>query len=168
MHFGCSRATSSRAAPSSRVSGMRPSSATTGCCGSETMSDHNQRTGQRWVLALTSAASFMVSLDSQVVAAALTTIRLDLGASIEGLEWSVNAYVLSFAVLLLTGAGLGDRFGRRRMMIVGLGLFAAASVACALAEGVGGLIAARAAQGAAGAVVMPLSMALLSTAFGRQ
>src|SRR5262245_33674411 len=121
-----------------------------------------------WVLALTSVASFMAALDAMVVATALGTIRLDLGASIEGLEWTVNAYVLSFAVLLLTGAGLGDRFGRRRMMVVGLGLFAAASVACALADGVGGLIAARAAQGAAGAVVMPLSMALLSTAFGRQ
>src|SRR5258708_6100434 len=123
------------------------------------MSELHERAMKAWVLALTSAASFMVSLDSQVVAAALTTIRLDLGASIEALEWTVNAYVLSFAVLLLTGAALGDRFGRRRVLVVGLGLFVAASAACALADGVGKLIAARAVQGAAGALVMPLAMA---------
>jgi EmrB/QacA subfamily drug resistance transporter len=121
-----------------------------------------------WVLALTSVASFMISLDSQVVTLALSTIRLDLGASIEQLEWTVNAYILSFAVLLLTGAAFGDRFGRRRMFVAGLALFVAASVACALAGSVGALIAARAAQGAGGALVMPLAMALLSTAFPRE
>jgi MFS family permease len=120
---------------------------------------------QRWVLALTSVASFMISLDSLVVATALSTIRLDLGASIEALEWTVNAYTLSFAVLLMTGAALGDRFGRRRLFVAGLGLFVAASAACALAPGVGWLIAARAVQGAGAALVMPLALALLSAAF---
>jgi EmrB/QacA subfamily drug resistance transporter len=95
----------------------------------------------------------------------LSTIRLDLGASIEALEWTVNAYNLSFAVLLLTGAALGDRFGRRRMFAAGLGLFVAASAACALAGSIGALIAARAVQGAGAALVMPLAMALLSAAF---
>jgi len=121
-----------------------------------------------WVLVLTSIASFMVSLDSQVVATALSTIRLDLDASIEQLEWTVNAYVLSFAVLLMTGAALGDRLGRRRMFAIGLGLFVAASVACALAPTIGWLIAARAMQGIGGALVMPLAMALLSAAFPPQ
>jgi len=121
-----------------------------------------------WVLALTSAASFMVSLDSQVVATALSTIRLDLGASIEQLEWVVNAYILSFAVLLMSGAALGDRFGRRRMFVAGLGLFAAASAACALAPNIGALIATRAVQGAGAALLMPLALALLSAAFPRQ
>jgi MFS family permease len=87
------------------------------------------RNAKAWVLALASAASFMVILDAMVVATALSTIRLDLGASIEELEWTVNAYNLSFAVLLLTGAALGDRFGRRRMFAAGLGLFVAASAA---------------------------------------
>jgi EmrB/QacA subfamily drug resistance transporter len=123
---------------------------------------------QAWVLALASVASFMVALDALVVTTALNTIRLDLGASIEGLEWTVNAYNLSFAVLLMTGAALGDRFGRRRLFAAGLGLFVAASAACALASSVGWLIAARAVQGAGAALVMPLAMALLSTAFSRE
>jgi EmrB/QacA subfamily drug resistance transporter len=125
----------------------------------------NPKNPKTWVLALTSIASFMVSLDSQVVATALSTIRLDLDASIEQLEWTVNAYVLSFAVLLMTGAALGDRLGRRRMFAVGLGLFVVASVACALTPTIGWLIAARALQGIGGALVMPLAMALLSAAF---
>ena len=75
---------------------------------------------QRWALALASAASFMIALDSTVVSTALGTIRRDLGASVASLEWTVNAYVLSFAVLLMTGAALGDRFGRRRMLVAGL------------------------------------------------
>jgi EmrB/QacA subfamily drug resistance transporter len=110
----------------------------------------------------------MVSLDSQVVATALSTIRLDLGASIEQLEWVVNAYNLSFAVLLMTGAALGDRLGRRRMFVAGLGLFTAASAACALAPTIGWLIATRAVQGAGAALVMPLALALLSAAFPRE
>ena len=123
---------------------------------------------RRWVLALTSVASLMVVLDALVVATALTSIRADLGASLEQLEWTVNAYVLSFAVLLMTAAALGDRFGRRRGFASGLGLFAGASVACALAPDVGWLIAARVVQGAGAALVMPLALALLSTAFPAQ
>ena len=88
---------------------------------------------QAWVLALTSAASLMVSLDTQVVATALPVIRLQLHASLAALEWTVNAYTLSFAVLLLTGAALGERLGRRRMLAAGVGLFTAASAGCALA-----------------------------------
>ena len=121
-----------------------------------------------WVLALTSVASFMVALDALVVTTALNTMRADLGASIEALEWTVNAYNLSFAVLLLTGAALGDRWGRRRMFAAGLGLFVVASAGCALAGSVGWLIAARAVQGAGGALVMPLAMALLGAAFPRE
>src|SRR5262249_29703653 len=96
---------------------------------------------------------------------ALSTIRLDLGASIEALEWTVNAYTLSFAVLLMTAAALGDRFGRRRMFIAGLLLFVAASAACALAQSVGWLIAARAVQGCGAALVMPLAVTQVSAAF---
>jgi EmrB/QacA subfamily drug resistance transporter len=120
---------------------------------------------RQWVLALTSLASFMVALDALVVSTALSTIRLEFGTTIEALEWTINAYNLSFAVLLLTGAALGDRFGRRRIFTVGLTLFTAASIACALAPNINWLIAARAVQGAGGAMVMPLAMALLSAAF---
>ncbi len=119
----------------------------------------------RWVLVLTGIGSLMAALDTLVVSTALSTIRLDLGASVEQLEWTVNAYNLSFAVLLITGAALGDRYGRRKLYAVGLGLFAAASAACALAPGVGWLIAARAVQGAGSALLMPLGLALLSAAF---
>jgi EmrB/QacA subfamily drug resistance transporter len=122
----------------------------------------------RWVLVLTSLASFMVALDALVVTTALTTIRLDLDASVEALEWTVNAYGLSFAALLLTGAALGDRFGRRRMFAAGLALFIAASAACALSASAATLIAARAVQGVGAALVMPLAMALLSAAFPRE
>jgi EmrB/QacA subfamily drug resistance transporter len=124
--------------------------------------------GQGWVLALTSAASLMVSLDSQVVATALPAIRLHLHASLAALEWTVNAYTLSFAVLLLTGAALGERLGRRRMLAAGVGLFTAASAACALAPSAGALIAARAVQGAGAALMLPLALALLSAAFPPQ
>jgi EmrB/QacA subfamily drug resistance transporter len=123
------------------------------------------RHGAIWVLALTSTASFMISLDSQVVTTALNVIRIDLGASMELLEWTVNAYILSFAVLLLGGSALGDRFGRRRMLMAGLALFTAASAACGAAPNVAILIAARAIQGMGAALVMPLAMALLSGAF---
>jgi EmrB/QacA subfamily drug resistance transporter len=124
--------------------------------------------GQVWVLALTSAASFMVSLDTQVVATALPVIRVHLHASLAALEWTVNAYTLSFAVLLLTGAALGERLGRRRMLAVGIGLFTAASAGCALAPTAGALIAARALQGAGAALVLPLAFALLSAGFPPQ
>jgi EmrB/QacA subfamily drug resistance transporter len=121
-----------------------------------------------WVLALVSMASFMVFLDAMVVATALSTIRRDLDASIGALEWTVNAYNLSFAVLLLTGAALGDRLGRRRMFATGLAIFVAASAACALAGSASWLIAARTLQGAGAALVMPLAMTLLSAAFLRE
>ena len=123
------------------------------------------RRGPRWVLIVASVASLMVALDALVVTTALPTIRVDLGASIEQLEWTVNAYTLSFAVLLMPGAALGDRFGRRRMFAAGLGLFSLASAACALAPNVGSLIAARAVQGAGASLVMPLGMTLLSAAY---
>jgi len=123
---------------------------------------------QGWALVLASAASFMVVLDLLVVATALSTIRRDLGASIGQLEWTVNAYTLTFAVLLMTAAAVGDRLGWRRVFAVGLGVFAAASAACALAPGVGALIAARAVQGAGAAMIMPLALALLNAAFPPQ
>jgi len=120
---------------------------------------------QRWTLALTAVAALLVGLDVLVVATALSTIRAELGASLEQLEWTVNAYVLSFAVLMMTAVALGDRFGRRRLFATGLGLFAAASATCAVAPDAGSLIAARAVQGAAAALIMPLALALLSEAF---
>jgi EmrB/QacA subfamily drug resistance transporter len=120
---------------------------------------------RRWVLGLAAVASFMVALDTLVVSTALTTIRLDLGASVEQLEWTVNAYNLSFAVLLMTASALGDRFGRRRGFAFGLILFSLASAACALAPSVGWLIVARAVQGAGAAFVMPLGLALVGAAF---
>jgi EmrB/QacA subfamily drug resistance transporter len=123
---------------------------------------------QRWVLGLASTASFIVVLDMLVVATALTTIRQDLGSSIGQLEWTVNAYTLSFAVLLLTAAALGDRFGRRLLFVAGLAVFGAASAACALAPTVGWLIAARAVQGTGAAMVMPPALALLNAAFPPQ
>ena len=122
-------------------------------------------TKQKWVLGLTSVASLMVALDVLVVSTALGTIRQHLHASIGQLEWTVNAYALSFAVLLMTASAIGDRFGRRRVFAAGLGLFVAASVACALATSIGWLIAARAIQGASGAIVQPLAISLLSAAF---
>ncbi|HEY1623400.1 MAG TPA: MFS transporter [Streptosporangiaceae bacterium] len=125
----------------------------------------NTSGNQRWVLGLTSVAALMVSLDVQVVATALPVIRVHLHASLAALEWTVNAYTLSFAVLLLTGAALGERFGRRRMLVAGIGLFTAASAACALAPDAGALIAARAVQGGGGALMLPLAMSLLSAAF---
>src|ERR687890_2467474 len=118
-----------------------------------------------WTFAIVSVALFMTVLDNLVVTNALTSIRADLGATIQSLEWTVNAYTLAYAVLLLTGAALGDRFGRRRMFIVGLGIFTLASAAAALAPGTGALIAARAIQGAGAAIVTPLTLTLLSEAF---
>src|SRR6266480_3557247 len=115
-----------------------------------------------WTFAITSAAVFMATLDNLVVTTALPVIRTDLHATIESLEWTVNAYTLTFAVLLLTGAALGDRFGRRRMLAIGLFIFTASSAAAALAPTAGALIAARAAQGVGGAIVTPLTLTILS------
>jgi EmrB/QacA subfamily drug resistance transporter len=123
------------------------------------------KTKTLWTFAITSIALFMVVLDNLVVSTALPVIRTDLNATIEQLEWTVNAYTLTFAVFLLTGAALGDRFGRRRMFIFGLALFTAASAAAALAPSMEALIAARAVQGIGGALVTPLTLTLLSAAF---
>ena len=112
------------------------------------MTGGTPRTRMLWTFAVTSLALVMVTLDNLVVSTALPVIREDLHASIEGLEWTVNAYTLTFAVLLLTGAALGDRFGRRRMFAIGLGIFTLASAAAALAPSMGVLVAARAVQGA--------------------
>jgi len=115
-----------------------------------------------WTFAITSVAVFMATLDNLVVTTALPVIRDDLDATIESLEWTVNAYTLTFAVLLLTGAALGDRFGRRRMLAVGLGIFTLASAAAALAPSAEALIAARALQGVGGAIITPLTLTILS------
>jgi EmrB/QacA subfamily drug resistance transporter len=122
------------------------------------------RTTTIWTFVITSVALFMATLDNLVVTTSLPVIRADLGASIEDLEWTVNAYTLSFAVFLLTGAALGDRFGRRRLFVVGLGIFTGASVAAALAPSVDALIVARAVQGLGGAIVTPLTLTILSAA----
>jgi EmrB/QacA subfamily drug resistance transporter len=119
----------------------------------------------RWTLAIVSIALFMTALDNLVVGVALPSIRVDLGGSIESLEWTVNAYTLAFAVLLITGAALGDRFGRKRMFVIGLGIFTAASAAAAVAPSIDALIAARAIQGLGAAIVLPLTLTLLSEAF---
>jgi len=118
-----------------------------------------------WTLAIVSIALFMTALDNLVVGVALPSIRIDLGGSIESLEWTVNAYTLAFAVLLITGAALGDRFGRKRMFVIGLSIFTVASALAALAPSIEALIAARAVQGLGAAIVLPLTLTLLSEAF---
>ncbi|MDX6568821.1 MAG: hypothetical protein QOH15_1399, partial [Gaiellales bacterium] len=123
------------------------------------------RAAAGWVVALTGVGSLMAALDTLVVSTALSTIRLDLHASVEQLEWTVNAYNLSFAVLLMTAAALGDRYGRRNLYAAGLALFTLASAGCALAPSVDWLIAARALQGAGSALLMSIGLALLSSAF---
>src|SRR5882757_9547161 len=128
------------------------------------MEPQAQEKGRLWTLILVSVGLFMVVLDNLVVNVALPSIHNDFGASVQALEWTVNAYNLTFGVLLLTGAALGDRFGRRRMFATGIALFVAASAACALSTSVDWLIAARAAQGVGAALVMPIAMAILSGA----
>jgi EmrB/QacA subfamily drug resistance transporter len=130
------------------------------------MSSARRRNG--WTLGIVSVALFMVVLDNLVVSVALPTIHRDLGASIQSLEWTVNAYVLAYAVLLLTGAALGDRFGRKRMFLAGLSLFTLASACAALAPNTGLLVAARAVQGAGAAAVTPLTLTLLAEAFPQE
>ncbi len=126
------------------------------------------RASAAWTFAITAIALFMVSLDNLVVTTALPVIRRDLGSSLQDLEWMVNAYTLTFAVLLLTGAALGDRFGRRRLFALGLVIFTAGSAAAALAPSSGVLIAARAVQGLGGAIVIPLTLTILSAAVSPQ
>src|SRR5436189_2091623 len=121
-----------------------------------------ERTKTLWTFVITSLALVMVTLDNLVVTTALPVIRKDLHATLASLEWTVNAYTLTFAVLLLTGAALGDRFGRRRMFVVGLAIFTVSSAAAALAPSAGALIAARAAQGEGGAIITPLTLTILS------
>ena len=122
------------------------------------------RVGARtlWTFVITSVALVMVTLDNLVVTTALPVIRTDLDASIEGLEWTVNAYTLTFAALLLTGAALGDRFGRRRLFVIGISIFTAASALAALAPTIEALNLARALQGVGGAIVAPLTLTILS------
>ncbi|MEJ2867910.1 MFS transporter [Actinomycetospora sp. OC33-EN08] len=127
--------------------------------------EHRTQSRRRVLLAVASVASLMCALDTLVVSTALTTIRLDLGASVEALEWTVNAYNLALAVLLVPAASLGDRYGRRRMFAAGLGLFVAASAVCALAPDATLLALARAVQGAGAALVTALGMALVAAAY---
>jgi EmrB/QacA subfamily drug resistance transporter len=124
----------------------------------------SRRTATIWTFAITSVALFMTTLDNLVVTTALPVIHRDLHASLSGLEWTVNAYTLTFAVFLITGAALGDRFGRRRMFVIGLAIFTAGSAAAALAPSIEALIVARAVQGFGGAIVTPLTLTILSAA----
>src|SRR2546427_11218666 len=128
----------------------------------------SSRTATIWTFAITSVALVMVTLDNLVVTTALPVIRKDLHSGLSGLEWTVNAYTLTFAVLLLTGAALGDRFGRRLLFSIGLGIFTLASAAAALAPSIGALDAARAVQGLGGAIVMPLTLTILSSAVPKE
>lgn len=123
-----------------------------------------RRGGAAWALVITSVAGFMAALDNLVVTTALPSIREDLGGGLHDLEWTVSAYTLTFAVLLMFGAALGDRFGRRRLFIAGLAVFTGASAAAAMAPGIDSLIAARAVQGVGAAVMMPLTLTLLTAA----
>ncbi len=125
----------------------------------------NSSARRGWTLALASLGSFLAALDVVVVATALPVLRTDLGASLSQLEWTLNAYNLAFACCILTGSALGDRFGRRRMYVAGLVVFTVASVAAALAGTAGTLVAARVVQGLGAAVVLPLSLILISAAF---
>jgi EmrB/QacA subfamily drug resistance transporter len=129
------------------------------------MANMTETRSRGWTLALVSIGLFMVVLDNLVVNVALPSIHRDLGASIQALEWTVNAYVLAYAVLLLTGAALGDRFGRKRMFMAGIALFTLSSAAAALAPSTDLLIAARALQGTGAAIATPLTLTLLADAF---
>lgn len=132
------------------------------------MQTPTNRAERNWVLGVTALASFMMALDAMIITTAFAAIRTEFGSPVETLQWTVNAFNLTFAVLLLTGAALGDRFGRRRMFAAGIALFVVASAACALASNATALIAARALQGSGAALVMPLAMAILSGTFGRE
>jgi len=118
-----------------------------------------------WTVALAGLGAFMAALDVVVVSTALPTLQHRLGASLATLEWTLNAYSLVFGALMLTGAALGDRFGRRRMYVLGLLTFVAGSAFAAMSSGAGMLIAARVVQGAGAAVLVPLTLTLISDAF---
>jgi EmrB/QacA subfamily drug resistance transporter len=126
------------------------------------------RSNTLWTFAITSVALFMVTLDNLVVTSALPVIRRNLHASLTQLEWTVNAYTLTFAVLLLTGAALGDRYGRRLMFSIGIGVFTVGSAVAAMSTTATGLDLARALQGVGGAIVTPLTLTLLSAAVPRE
>jgi EmrB/QacA subfamily drug resistance transporter len=115
-------------------------------------------------LAAASLPMFMSTLDNLVMTSALPVIQQSLSASVEELQWMMNAYTLSFATLMLTAATLGDRWGRRRMFLIGIAVFTLASISSALATTTGALIASRAVQGAGAAAIMPLSLTLLAAA----
>src|SRR5947209_907458 len=122
-------------------------------------------TRRGWTLAIVSIGLFMMVLDNLVVNVALPSIRQDLGASIQTLEWAVNAYILAYAVLLLTGSALGDRLGRKRMFMAGIAVFTVGSAAAALSPSIDFLVAARATEGVGAAIVTPLTLTLLAEAF---
>jgi EmrB/QacA subfamily drug resistance transporter len=124
--------------------------------------------GGRWVLAAVVLGSGMTFLDGTVVNVALPTIGRNLGASLAGLQWTVNAYTLSLAALILLGGSLGDRYGRRKVFVTGAVWFAAASLLCGLAPDIGTLIAARTLQGVGGALLTPGSLALIQSSFAAQ
>jgi EmrB/QacA subfamily drug resistance transporter len=126
---------------------------------------HATRPHLGWVLGLTSTAYFMVILDSVVVITALPRMQRDLHVGLGSLQWTLNSFNIAFAAGIITAAALGDRFGRRRVFNLGLALFTIASVACALAPNASELIAARTVQGLGGAIILPLSLTILTTAF---
>jgi EmrB/QacA subfamily drug resistance transporter len=118
-----------------------------------------------WTLGAMCFALFMIMLDNTVVNVALPSIQKDLGSTLSGLEWTVNAYTLSFAVILATGGRLGDIFGRRLIFLIGVTLFAAASASAGLAPGTGALIASRVVQGVGAALMMPATLSIVTNAF---
>lgn len=118
----------------------------------------------KWTLIVGSFTSFMAGLDALVVATALPTLHQEFGAGVEGLSWTVNAYELAFAASILTGATLGDRFGRRRVFVAGISMFTFASALCAVSPNVEVLIASRTLQGIGGGISVPLSLALITAA----
>src|SRR3954447_12212019 len=128
----------------------------------------NEGNRKWWTLAAMCFALFMIMLDNTVVNVALPSIQKDLGSSISGLEWTVNAYTLSFAVLLVTGGRLGDIFGRRRMFLFGVVVFGLSSAFIGFAQSSTWLVAGRAAQGVGAAFMMPATLSIISNAFPPQ
>src|SRR5260370_36625060 len=128
----------------------------------------DRRTNPGWTLALTTVAFFMGALDNLVVITALPAIHKEIGGSLTALEWTVNAYTLAVAATIITAAAIGDRLGRRRIYVIGLLLFTAASAACAVAPSPEILIAARAVQGIGAGIITPLSLTILTSAFSAQ